>query len=328
MIVTALPNYRVMYNYSFAKIMKLVIPLFWVIGIVACQQNHSQSQPIESPLANAPGESDFQPSDTVLPLTTFFSELFAHYYPSLEKKYVASFEQTCQTYELSSEDEDNKRKFYEIRFFHDLFTCNSASNGAMGGALRIPYLWHWVTPNPRHQITYLPTGELLTDIRPPKAFARYNSTADIDRTPALFLKDLATDEPQYQHPACGKFYTFGWCSEREMAFVQLMAVYGYTGKVVPEGNHSWSAFLVAMKDMNGNVKRMHVSVDNTFDMLDWEPITNVSKAEWLKDFEAGKLPAWYNRKAHSPTEAAQIQDIVISEKAMMRISRQIGKYFD
>ena len=306
--------------------MKTSLILLISFCLLACQENLSQNHQAAESAESESIRNAFQPSDSLLTLSAFFSELFTHYYPTLQQKHAAAFKRLCESYKLSPDAEGNERKFYEIQFFHDLFTCNSASNGAVGGILQIPYLWHWVTPNPRHQIKYLPSGELLKDIRPPKAFARYNSTADIDRTPALFLKDLATDEPQYTHPACGEFYTFGWCSEREMAFVQLMATYGYTGKVVPAGNHSWSAYLVRMEATDGQSVQMQVSVDNTFDRVDWEPLPKVSKAGWLKDFEAGRLPEWYNRKAHAAAEAAQIREITISQKAMLRIAGQVEEY--
>ena len=75
---------------------------------------------------------------------------------------------------------------------------------------------------------------------------------------------------------------------------------------------------------------MQVSVDNTFDRVDWEPLPHMFlQAAWLQGLRSrASFPDWYNRKAHSTAEAAQIQGIMISEKAMKRISGQVKEYFD
>ena len=163
---------------------------------------------------------------------------------------------------------------------HDLFTSQSATNGSKGEILNIPYMWHWVTPNPRHQISFTASKTLLQDMKPPIEFSKYNSYADIDRTPFLYLTDLVAESPKYYSESYGEFSTFGWCSEREMAFVFLFEMMGFDGKVMAEGNHSWSEFLITMNLNDKNSANFMVKVDNTFDTLNWETIQNSDINNW------------------------------------------------
>ena len=67
-----------------------------------------------------------------------------------------------------------------------------------------------------------------------EGYKKYKSAADADRRPYLYLKDLVSKKNKYYHPECSGFYTFGWCSEREMAFNCLLAIMGYKCKIKQE----------------------------------------------------------------------------------------------
>jgi hypothetical protein len=108
----------------------------------------------------------------------------------------------------------------------------------------------------------------------------YSSYADIDRTPLLFLGDLFTENPKYYHTKQDTFSSFGWCSEREMAFVALVSLLNYQAKVVVRGNHSWTELIVPMVKLNGDSLNFMVNVDNTFDRITWNQISQVAVAEW------------------------------------------------
>ncbi|MBN1348103.1 hypothetical protein JXJ21_01705 [candidate division KSB1 bacterium] len=131
---------------------------------------------------------------------------------------------------------------------HDLFTGISAQNYVSGGILQIPYFWHWIDPNPRHEIVFSENSTKLIKLKPPDEFSKYKSYADIDRTPCLYLSDLLSDEPKYYHEQCSEFYTFGWCSEREMAFNTLVELFGYKSKIKQEEIHTWTAVLTKFKN--------------------------------------------------------------------------------
>ena len=154
-----------------------------------------------------------------------------------------------------------------IEFFHQLPTGSGAADGARGGYLGIPYFWHWIEPNPRHEIIILPDSVLLSTLSPPASYERYQSFADIDRLPALYLGDLVSEVPKYSHPICGAFFSFGWCSEREMAYVVLMRALGYPGKVKQSGIHTRSALWCSFRHVEGHTVILEAHVDNTFDQV-------------------------------------------------------------
>ncbi len=164
-----------------------------------------------------------------------------------------AFKEFCLAKKIKNVDSSNVEKYYTIKILHELFTSQTASDCSKGEILNIPYQWHWVQPNPRHEIYFASSKTLLKDTKPPNEFSKYNSYADIDRTPYLFLSDLVYPEFKYYSNSCDTFSTFGWCSEREMAFIALTTLLEYEGKVVAEGNHSWSEFVIPLKLNTGEL---------------------------------------------------------------------------
>ena len=194
----------------------------------------------------------------------FFLRLVQNHLVDFKRIENKVYQEHCQSNAIVNKDSTNIHHYFTLKILHDIFTSNSAVNCSKGEILNIPYQWHWVEQNPRHEIVFLENNTLLKDTNPPKNFSRYNSYADIDRTPYLYLSDLSLSTPKYYSKSCDTFSTFGWCSEREMAFVCLLELLGYSGKVVTEGNHSWSEFLVSMKINSNSAQQFLFTVDNTF----------------------------------------------------------------
>src|SRR5690606_2732979 len=87
----------------------------------------------------------------------------------------------------------------DLHVLHHLMTGDRPVNYEYGpGLWQIPYMWNW--EGSRKSIT-----KHGTPIR------------EQDRTPLIFFKDLV-DTVAFEGPVGQRFYTFGWCSEREMAF--------------------------------------------------------------------------------------------------------------
>jgi len=223
----------------------------------------------------------------------------------------------------SLKDED---KILRIMFFHLLFTSTNAVDCTDGGILNIPYFWHWVNPNPRHALIYLPTSKPLIKTKAPEAFSKYHSYADVDRTPSLYMSNLVTDSPLFSHPKCGRFFTFGWCSEREMAFSNLLSLYGYKVKIKQEGIHVWSEVLVDIQEEK-EIKKIILTVDNTFNVIDFRML-KASETEWLQDLGTGAQVLWYNRKALSPDERQKVKSISVSTEAVARISGLVNEWLN
>lgn len=258
-----------------------------------------------------------------MPIPDFFRKLVDNHYKDFASIDNSDFEDFCSENGLSDSDSINQKKFYTIKMLHELFTSKTASNGSKGEILNVPYYWHWTTPNPRYQITVKKTNQKLNTIKPPKEFAKYKSYADIDRTPYLFLSEMLSAKPLYSS-SDGEFSTFGWCSEREMAFVCLMESLGFRGQVITSGNHSWSEFIVPFSK-NGVATLYRFKIDNTFDGLEWQSITAQRVETWSKQTFPGQ-GNWYNKTAHSTSEKQKVSAFIVSAEAMNGIEQKIVDY--
>jgi hypothetical protein len=181
-------------------------------------------------------------------------------------------------------------------------------------------------PNPRYEIILTKNKQLLKDIPPTQEFSKYNYFADIDRTPYLFLSELLLEKPKYYTTTCGEFSTFGCCSEREMAFVCLMETIGYTGKVMTNGNHNWSEFIISLSSNDNKSQTTRVKVDNTFDGLEFEKIKENDIIPWKQNTGDSPQANWYNQKAHSNNQKLQLKNHMVSKEAIYRIEEIIAKY--
>jgi hypothetical protein len=228
---------------------------------------------------------------------------------------------------LDMADSSNAKKFHSLLLLHNLFTSSSAFNCARGNILNIPYFWHWVSPNPRHQIMHKPSGKLLKSLKPPAGFGKYQSWADVDRTPDIFISDMLTKQPLYYSESCDTFYTFGWCSEREMAISALCEMLDIPARVVAQNNHSWSDVLIPMKTKSGETKTFVFSVDNTFDSLQWN-LFSENIAGWNVAEGNSKMETWYNKQAHDPQRLKSLLELYVCTEAITRIETSIVQYLN
>ena len=262
-------------------------------------------------------------------LPSFFDQLCAEYSAEYAEHTQGDYPALCTELDLDSADAANRQIFGEVSFLHDLITGVAAEDCRRGGILRMPYFWHWVDPNPRHAIVSVPDSLPLVGLAPPSGFERYKSYADVDRVPVLFFSDLVTDEPRYAHEDCGQFFTFGWCSEREMAFVSLMGCLGHRGKVCQSGIHSWSELWCEFAGNDGRLVRVIARVDNTFDSLEWRPAPNgISMHEWLADTGSGADVGWYNTTARSEEQRRALEEMEVSDVAAARIRNLVSEVLE
>jgi hypothetical protein len=262
----------------------------------------------------------FQSGASELP--GFFSEIYKNHKEKIESKFYDSYSQACCELGIEPKNKKNREKITPLFFYHKLFTSVNATDCTTGGILNIPYFWHWIDPNPRHKIIYKPGSKKLKFIAPPHGFKKYKSYADIDRLPGLYLSDLVTESPKFYHPSCGSFYTFGWCSEREMAFNTLLTILGYECKVKQEGIHVWSEIYMILEGNNKKSITSAVKVDNTFDTITFILI-KIQKEKWEKDFGNGTQVKWYNLKSHSSSEIEAVRNIQVSDNVSKRIETLI-----
>ncbi len=303
------------------------ILLITLLLTVSCTHNNSEA--VEKHVININNDS-FEIktySYDAVTIPEFFKAIIDNHRDDFSFIYSDKYKALCKQYNFDANDHSNIEAFYTLLILHELFTSKTAANNSTGKILNIPYMWHWVTPNPRHKIHMVDSGKTLYNINPLKEFSKYNTYADIDRTPYLYLSDLVKNRPQYYNHQSDTFATFGWCSEREMAFVCLMKLLGYKGKIAAPGMHSWSEFIVPMILDNGTSEKYTYIVDNTFDEIRIEK-TDCTVIEWENNIGDGRLPKWYNKKASSEKELKRINNHVVPPKAAMRIESKIVKYLN
>ena len=162
-----------------------------------------------------------------------------------------------------------------------------------------------------------------------RASAKYRTYADVDRTPALFLSDLVSASARYRHEDCGEFFTFGWCSEREMAFLALMTCLGYEGRVSQEGIHSWSELWCSLAGEDGTPVEVVAAIDNTYGTLEWTRAPEgISRRQWLEDAIQDENQRWYNATARSASQQAQLRQAAVPRAAAERIKEQVRAWLE
>lgn len=256
----------------------------------------------------------------------FADSLYERNRPQLDSILTYTAKQTLTAHGIPS-SEENCEKIRSLLFLHHLFTSGADVTGNYGGILQIPYFWHWCKDNPRHNIIYRPTNENLTEVPAPVGFEKYKSRADIDRTPAVYLQDLFVDTALYYHSFVGNMFTFGWCSEREMAFGQMVRPKGYKMKVYQNSSHVWSEILLPFIDSSGVEINCILRVDNTFDYFDMVEVEE-SEELWYQDLGDGSMKAWYNKLANSEEEALKIEKMVISSARFEEMNNSVLIWID
>ena len=263
-------------------------------------------------------------ADETLP--DFFEGLFIKHQDAFMHKEKAEYKIFCRKHDLMESNSANQRQFFPILFFHQMFTGSQCSNFVSGGVLKLPYVWHWTDPNPRHEITWTTDSCLLSKVKPPPQYSRYKTYADIDRRPALYLGDLFSEKPKYYHPEAGEFYSFGWCSEREMAFCALMHLMGYTCKIKQDGIHTWSEFWFDFVKKDGSYLHAVASVDNSIDTITWTVYAAEDFKKWRADLGGGTQIKWYNEVFQSPEEQKALGSIIVTNSNSRWIEERTAQW--
>ena len=289
-----------------------------VDSVLSADTNHENSI-----LTNTSPKRKVFSYDT-LAFPDFLLEFYGNHATEWAKEFDYQLQDELLRLGIDTLSESDKELYFRLHFLHKLFTCNSASTGNAEGILRIPYFWHWVTPNPRKDIMLLENNKLLGDLPTLPGFNKYASRAMIDRTPGLYWSDLLTVEPSYHHFDADTFYTFGWCSEREMAFSALCQVLGLKSKVVVNGNHSWSELLIQFSNDNYYV----LMVDNTFDLFYLDTADRERVREWNADYLALASSQFYNREASKLTNHKQIRSLNVLPAVSERMEIMLNDWWD
>ncbi len=203
----------------------------------------------------------------------------------------------------------------KLAYMHMLLTCYYSVDGDTSGGFGIPYFWNYTNHNPRENIVNLKKGKKLKQI-PAYPGSQGASMATLDRTPVIFWSDLTTDEPQYSYEHISSFYTFGWCSEREMAYKAWLGVMGIKSTIGIRADHVWTE--VDLPGMPG----YFLFIDNTFNRFEVWSIKKKPPRE-----VGNKYIAWYNQQGADKTILKKLAALTISPKRAAQIQQQIISYF-
>jgi hypothetical protein len=258
-------------------------------------------------------------------LPGYFDTLYVQNQKGINNSFSGLYTEICRELKIDPDIPEIKKDINSLLFYHQLLTTTDAVDCTKGGILQTVYFWHWTNPNPRHEIRLMPDSVLLVKIPSIKKYGRYKSYADIDRLPEFYLSDLVSDFPKYFHPSCGTFYTFGWCSEREMAFNALLKAMNFSCKIKQEGIHVWSEVLLEYTNPKLNKKYYVITLDNTFNSVNCYTCT-ASINNWKKDFGSGSRIVYYNRVSSKIDQIKSIESIGISAKAKKRIELEIAHW--
>jgi hypothetical protein len=200
----------------------------------------------------------------------------------------------------------------KVLYMHMLLTCYYSVDGDTSGGFGIPYFWNYTNHNPRVNIVNLKKGKKLGQLPAPVG----GTMATLDRTPVIFWSDFMTDEPQYSYEHISAFYSFGWCSEREMAYKAWLGVVGIKSTIGIKTDHVWTE--VAMPGMPG----YFLFIDNTFNRFEMRPISQKPPLE-----VGNKYIAWYNQQGADKTIQKRLASMIISPKRAASLQKQIMVYF-
>lgn len=200
----------------------------------------------------------------------------------------------------------------KLVYMHMLLTCHYSVDGDTSGGFGIPYFWNYTNHNPRLNIINIKKGKTLAQL-PSSAGG---TMATLDRTPVIFWADFLSDEPQYSYEHISTFYTFGWCSEREMAFKAWLSAVAIKSTIGIKADHVWTE--VELPGLPGNL----FFIDNTFNRFEMLPLNKKPPLE-----VGNRYIGWYNQQGSDKAIIKKLTSLTISPKRAAYLQHQILTYF-
>ncbi|MEO0140785.1 MAG: hypothetical protein ABIM88_04465 [candidate division WOR-3 bacterium] len=239
-------------------------------------------------------------------------KFFRGLYHEVDSLYAGMFSDTIskaiQRYSLPDSCEETLKKAY---FLHLLLQRD--------GLLRVGYIWM----HQRKALMFKRVGDRWVDLDSidVKGHKIVQKASAVDRIPRLFFGDLFSEDtsPPYLCVWSGNdselLYSFGWCSELEMAYVVALSWFGIPGRVVFYSEiHTKTALTVAGREF---------LVDNSFPQD-----AGFLHEEWFYEKpyppeiayskEVRRLSSWYNKRAAEGISESRFWEIGPVAQARVR----------
>jgi hypothetical protein len=226
-------------------------------------------------------------------IVEFFNTFYVENSNLIDTVYNKEYEQFCKSEQIDIYNDHNESIFNKLYFMHQAFTVSSPINGLNDGLLGIPYY------DMESRVEYV------------------DNATGVDRTPATFLSDLVDSLGIYYDRHNDKpVFTFGWCAEREMAFMALLRNMGFEGTIVAAGGHAWSEIQIEFYS-DGKLTDYVLHIDNTFERFDIVNVDWVQKPRYLHDCreydyncEVCLMTDFYNPRSYDRIDTIMVSEFV------------------
>lgn len=137
------------------KKIKYISLLIFALTTLSCNQNYNDEKKDNLNLKNKPDFKAQVFKYDSLTIPNFFKTLIENHSDDFFLIDSSNLNELFNSNNIASTDSQNVNKYFTIKILHDLFTSQTASDCSHGEILNISYLWHWITPNPRHEIYFV-----------------------------------------------------------------------------------------------------------------------------------------------------------------------------
>ncbi|MCS7154392.1 MAG: hypothetical protein NZ993_01090 [Bacteroidetes bacterium] len=224
----------------------------------------------------------------LVPSDRWLQDLVARYASDYWRAHRALLVRLAERHALNADDPDVRHRLVVAHLLHQFVAAHRRPWG--GGLLGVRYAYM----DERAQILRrldTPTGPVYEPlyVRFRRGHRYVQRAHAVDRVPRLFLGDLFAESPPYRW-AGQPLYSFGWCSELEMAYVTLLGYFRIPARIVmPRPTHVRTQLWVA--------PNRSLLVDNTEGWFGEQPWPYAEDAAPGVPEEARRYLAWYQARA-------------------------------
>ncbi len=246
-----------------------------------------------------------------VPSSSWLRELVARYEEPYWEAHRALLQAVARQNGLDVRLEPVRRRLVIAHLLHQFVAAHRRSWG--GSLLGVRYVYMDERAQILHRIE-TPEGPVYEPLYSRHRIGhRYVQRAHVvDRVPRIFLQDLFSEFPRYRWEGTA-LYSFGWCSELEMAYVTLLDYFGIPARIVmPRATHVRTQVWIT--------PQRAIVVDNTEGWFARQPWPYAEDAAPHVPPQARRYLAWYQARAR---EGAVVP---VGPRARARVEEALREY--